>query len=413
MPGSDGGMPTAASTYNLLTISLLLGWILNPAVMASKIRVLYTGDPYPGVTPYIHMKVEPLLEVTPVQASTLHYAGISSDDIRRAIRVYMPRTYRSLVESYDVVIISDANTGSFTSDHHRWFKDSVSEGMGLVMVGGYESFGGVANYPSWENSPVADVLPVTVVPGLYWGGPMTIVNGEHVFMRSLPWSPNLEFMRNYESNIVKLRDGADLLAVVTIGSWGGRYYAGYENPFFSTWTYDNGTVFAMTGDWTPAGGWAFLRWDYLPDFVTNLMLYCAKRPVPQDLSLVHTLRKQVAMLGYRRLIAASLVDFIERFGADARKLLVALDEVDSARDRAAALYLDLNYAEALEAANDALRLMEEAELVAERSKREALLWIYLSEWLVVLSTCLICGFAVWALMVRHRLYREVGTTRFQ
>lgn len=403
---------TAPSTYNLLIIVLLLAWTLNPAVMASKVRVLYAGDPYPGVTPYIHMRIEPLLEVTPVQASTLHYAGISSDDIRRAIRVYMPRTYRSLVESYDVLIISDANTGSFGSDHHKWFKDGVSEGLGFVMVGGYETFGGVAGYPSWENTPVADVLPVSVVAGLYWGGPMTIVHQDHVLMRSLPWSPNLEFMRNYECNIVNLRDGADRLAVVTIGPWGGKSYAGHENPFFSTWTYANGTVFAMTGDWTPTGGWAFLRWDYLPDFVTNLMLYCANRPVPQDMSLVHTLRKQVAMLGYRRLVATSLVDFIEGFGADTRKLLAALDEVDAARDKVGALYLELNYVDALEAANAALILMDQAELVAERSKNEALFWIYLSEWLVVTSTCLLAGFVVWALMIRRRLYREVTTTRF-
>ncbi len=404
-------MRTAASKYSLLITVLVLAWNLNPAVMASKVRVLYTGDPYPGVTPYIHMRVEPLLEVTPVQASTLHYAGISRDDIRRAIRVYMPRTYRSLVESYDVLIISDANVGSFSSDHHRWFKDSVSEGLGFVMVGGYETFGGVAGYPSWENTPVADVLPVSVVQGLYWGGPMKIVNPEHVFMKSLPWRPNLDFMQNYQCNIVNLRDGADLLAVVTIGPWGSSY-SGYENPFYSTWTYVNGTVFAMTGDWTPDGGWVFLRWDYLPDFVTNLMLYCAKRPVPHDISLVHTLRKQMATLGYRRLMATSLVDFIEGFGADTGRLLAALDEVDAARDKLEGLYLDLDFVEALEAANAALSLMDQAELVAERSKNEALLWIYLSEWLAVTSTCLLAGLIVWALMIRRRLYRDVVTTRF-
>jgi len=404
-------MVPVANTYEPLIIVLLLGWTLNPAVMASKVRVLYTGDPYPGVTPYIHMRVEPLLEVTPVQASTLHYAGISSDDIRRAIRVYMPRTYRSLVEFYDVLIISDANVGSFSSDHHKWFKDGVSEGLGFVMVGGYETFGGVGGYPSWEDTPVADVLPVSVVQGLYWGGPMTIVDQEHVFMRSLPWRPNLPFMRDYQCNIVNLRDGADLLAVVTIGPW-GKSYAGHENPFFSTWTYAKGTVFAMTGDWTPDGGWVFLRWDYLPDFITNLMLYCANRPVPQDISLVHTVRKQVTMLGYRRLIATSLVDFIERFGADTRKLLAALDEVDAARDKVEALHLELNFVEALEAANAALSLMDQAELVAEKSKKEALLWIYLSEWLAVASTCLLCALVIWALMIRRRLYREVATTRF-
>jgi hypothetical protein len=57
--------------------------------------------------------------------------------------------------------------------------------------------------------------------------------------------------------------------------------------------------------------------------------------------------------------------------------------------------------------------MDQAEIVAEEVKNEALLWVYLTEWLSVSGTALIVGFVLWTLMVRRRLYREVETTTFR
>ncbi len=377
-----------------------------------KVSVLYTGDPYPGPTPYIHMKVEPLLHVTPVQASTAHHGGISAQDIRRAIRVYMPRSYESLVQSYQAVIISDANVGSFTSKHQSWFRKAVAEeGVGLVMIGGYETFGGAGGNPDWGATLVGEVLPVETVPGVYEPGKVTITDLDNLFMASLPWRPNLPFLQDYSSNIVGLRPGAQLLARSTI--MGGRPYAGWKNPFFSTWDYRNGTVFAMTGDWTLGGGWLFLEWEYLPDFATNLMLHCSKRSIPEDLDLVHTVRTRLSTLGYRRIIIFSLIDFVDTFGANPRKITAIVGEVDEAVAQASDLYLDQDFDGAVEAAGNASILMDRAEAVSEKVKDEALLWVYLSEWLVVTATSLICGFGLWTLMVRRRLYREVGTTEFR
>ena len=108
----------------LISIALLLLALAGTAQAQSRVFVLYTGDPYPGHTPYVHMKVEPMLAVTPIQASRDHYAGISEGDIKRAIRIYMPRTYASLIETFDVIIISDSNVGSFTSEQHLWLIQS-------------------------------------------------------------------------------------------------------------------------------------------------------------------------------------------------------------------------------------------------------------------------------------------------
>ena len=44
-------------------------------------------------------------------------------------------------------------------------------------------------------------------------------------------------------------------------------------------------------------------------------------------------------------------------------------------------------------------------------KDRALMWIYIIEWFTVTATLFISGFLLWTLMVRRRLYGEVGVTR--
>ena len=70
-------------TGKLILITVLLLALTGIVQAQSRVSVLYTGDPYPGHTPYIHMKVEPMLSVTPIQASRDHYAGISDSDKER------------------------------------------------------------------------------------------------------------------------------------------------------------------------------------------------------------------------------------------------------------------------------------------------------------------------------------------
>ncbi len=395
------------------TLALPLSVICLTVVCADqRISVLYTGDPYPGVTPYIHMKVEPLLRVTPIQASRDHYAGISQKDILRAIRVYMPRSYGSLIEGYHIVIISDSNAASFLPEQLRWFKRGIEEDeIGLIMIGGHETFGTNGQHPDWGLTPVGDVLPVDTIKGVYDGGPTRIVDMENPFIKSLPWRSDLDFLRNYACNVVQARGGSSILAISRIDR--GRYI-GWENPFFSTWDYaGKGRVFAMTGDWTPGGGWLLLQWEYLPDFVTNLMLYCTKRQMPPDLNVVHAIRTKFAQMGYRRMLIASLIDFVETFGANPRKILLVLADFEEAQSTATGLYIDQNYDLALASANDALSLLDEADRMADRVRNETLLWVYLSEWLAISATSMICGFLIWSLMVRRRFYKEIATTSYR
>ncbi|MGL4462379.1 MAG: VWA domain-containing protein, partial [Planctomycetia bacterium] len=61
--------------------------------------------------------------------------------------------------SFDVVVIGDCPASRFTGDELNKLRDLVTmNGVGLMMVGGYESFGP----GGWGNTPIADLLPVTV-----------------------------------------------------------------------------------------------------------------------------------------------------------------------------------------------------------------------------------------------------------
>jgi hypothetical protein len=46
-------------------------------------------------------------------------------------------------------------------------------------------------------------------------------------------------------------------------------------------------------------------------------------------------------------------------------------------------------------------------------KDRALAWVYVTEWLAITGTTMICGYVLWAIMVRRRLYRAVRVTRLE
>jgi uncharacterized membrane protein len=393
---------------------VLLGLSIMPACFSdgTKVSVLYTGEPYPGVTPYVFMLPEPLLDVTPVVASQDYLNFVFSlEEIKRAVRLYMPRNYASLESSYDVVILSDSNVASFTPDHHRWFREGVEVGgLGLVMVGGHETFGTHGSHADWGSTPTGEVLPVETLFGKIGTGKVSILDTGNEFMESLPWSPDLWFLRVYTSNIVRAKEGSKTLAIDAIFSGD---YQGWDNPFFSTWDPGEGRTFAFTGDWQYGWGVEFIKWDYAPDFVINLMLYLAQRRIPDDLELMHTLRSRLATLSYRRDMLESLMAFVERFGANPKMMEGATGRVDEARGLASQLYLAEEFEEALEAVDQALALMGEAEDVADKARNSALFWIYLTEWLTVTGTSLLCGVVLWTTMIRRRYYHDVGMTRFR
>ena len=366
-----------------------------------RIKVLYIGEPT-GSSPYPMFESDPLILPYPVRASTVVF---SVEIAKRSIRQYMPRTYDE-ISSYQVIILSDANAGVFTGNHMRWLQDSVSDrGSGLVMIGGYEAFGAMAGHTSWGGTPVDEILPVESLGGQWTegGGKVKILKTGHPFVASLPIRPGLDWIKNYEGNKVRLKEGADELA---------RLMAREPSPFWVTWKFDQGRTFAIAGDWTPGGGVVLMRWEYYGDLAINLMLYLSDNELPEDLQTVHQARNKFHEYRSSKAYLLAVMEFGEKFSANMNPVVEIIEEAELTYGDATQAYLDFDYAGSVELVDDSLQTLTRGSEKAFELKDQAMIWIYMIEWMAVTATFSICGFVVWTLMVRKRLYQEIKSTRF-
>jgi hypothetical protein len=107
----------------------------------------------------------------------------------------------------------------------------------------------------------------------------------------------------------------------------------------------------------------------------------------------------------------STIEFITRFGANTVPVEQIIARVDESIVELGEMYLDLKFEECRQLAEELISELHEASDLAIDLKNQALLWIYVAEWLAMTGTLMISGFVVWTLMVRRRLYREMGRTR--
>jgi uncharacterized membrane protein len=361
-----------------------------------RIRVIYLGDAWGGGSPYQHMILDPKLYVTPVPASSGHAGGMPN--ISRYIRIYVPRTYNRLVESQDVIILSDTVKTYYQIYHIKWFGDAVIEGgRGLVMVGGREIVDG-----EWWDSPVEKALPVEWIPlETFEGTPFRAIPTEppNDFLRSLPW----ETMPPYRGmNLATPKQGSRVLLQVE-----GEGY-----PVLVFWETGKGASVAHTPDWTPAWGVAiFTEWDYYADFIAHILYLAAGADIPEDVDLMHEIREEFYLYTIQWGIITGMIEFVDRFGANIRPLEEELRDVDDMKREASRLYIEQEYTDVLDLVREARLRIDDALDMAQEIKDKALLWIYITEATAVTGTLMISGIVIWALMIKRRLYREVRTTR--
>ena len=386
-----------------LTLSVLA---LPPGVSrkdpeTGRVRVLYIGD-YSASSPYPILAAEPLIDLSFAWPSAME--GVSREEARRMFRQYIPRTYQKLAEN-DAIIISDADVTIFEDRHYQWFKDAVmKDGSGLVMIGGNAGFGGRPN-PPWGPTVVQDILPVWCITGGWMGGRVEILRPDHELLSTLPLGKRWPWMQYYDGNEVRLKDGADELARL-VGP------TGKVNPFWATWDIGEGRCFAMTCDWTPAGGVVFMRWPYYGDFAVNLMMYLSKNPIPSDLETIHRARRMYVDYMSTRAYLFSVMEFAEKMGANMDPVAAIIARADEKHEESVKTYIAFDFSGALAILEDAMADLQSGVQKAMKLKDQAMFWIYVIEWATVTATLSLGGFTVWTLMVRRRLYREVARTRF-
>ncbi len=374
------------------------------------IRVLYIGAPFNTYCPYTIYRNDPLLSTTPISGM----AWLESTIVKRALRLYMPRT-RSEYSDYDVVGFDDATYEHFSPNTLVWMRDSLLEdGVGFFMGGGSGSFGGWANYMDWGLTPLQEVMPVECTPGRVEFSVNTVTRFEDDFIKSVPWEEFEDHDVFGMYNVVELKQGAVKLSDLSpVG--GGR-----TDPGWSWWDVGEGRFFAsptgfrgtLAGGTTSAGV-SFIHWKYYPDFVSNMAYFTAGLIPPSDSQLLHTTREKFGEIGYHMQMIIGTMEFVSRFGASMSKVDEKLAEAEESLAEAKASFVDLELEKSMKEAEHVLSLLEEADALAVEAKQTALFWLYLTEWLVITATLLICASVLWGLMVRRKLYKKVQATRVE
>ncbi len=370
--------------------------------MSGKARILYIGDCFGTRSlPYICMTREPLFVVTPIPSSTGRERV--EEEVRKLMRLYMPRTYAQHLAETDVVLLSAMERFYFTTDHLIWFrKGIVEEGQGMLMVGGYHTFGGKAPSPSWSGTAVAEVLPVNILDGEVWeiaAYTPVPVDPEDDFCSSLDWYRPQPF---YGMNVVTMKQSAREVL---------KRSRPPMHPLLVYWDVGKGSAIAHTPDWAPGWGEDFMKWSYFPDYVNNLMYYAARIGVPQDLELLHAVRSTLFAQQQERGIIRSLANFVESFGGNAGPIERELARISEMEAEAYRLYADQDFGAVMAKMDEVSRAAGEIKVRAMDLKNTTLVWVFAIEWLAVTGTLMMAGYALWALMVGRRLYREVAGTR--
>ncbi len=370
------------------------------------IRVIYIGQPF-AACPYQVYKFDPLISATPIAGNMY---GLPSTLVQRAMRLYMPRTKASMVASCDIIGLDDTTWYAFPPNTIQWMADACRDSaLGLFMAGGFESFGGGAGFPSWDATVLSEVMPVKCTSTYGPDGKTVVTAPDDAFIRSVPWDEYEQHNVFGGYNVVELKEGAhELSQVIRLGGTG----VGLRDPGWVWWDVGKGRFFASApGFRGGSAGRGFIRWKHYPDFVCNMVYFLAGLTPPSDINLLHATRQRFKDVYDETQVITGTIDFISKFGADTRKVDRKLSEADARLKEAKKHFVDLELVESKQIADEVFGMLQEAYDLALEARDLALFWIFITEWLVVSATGLICGFVVWTLMVKRRLYREVKVTR--
>ena len=155
-------------------------------------------------------------------------------------------------------IVSDYPSKNLSREAQQKIAGSVEGGSSLLMIGGWESFHGLAG--EYHEGPLADILPVVCKISddrVNWcQGVVPVVESEHEVLGELPWGEPPIFCG---FNQTKLRDGAQLVlsARMLIIRDTGITYMADKYPLLAFGSHGKGKTAALTTDLAPhwVGGW--------------------------------------------------------------------------------------------------------------------------------------------------------------
>ena len=407
------------SLSHTLILPLVLGILLSTSqVISLRTNLLLNGDVSPAESPLPYWFNTDF---------TVTYSMIPTNDqlwdpesVRRYIRLYTPRNKRDM-NRFDAIFHVESDFSVFTPKALQLFREATfTEGKPSFCSPPFD-----APYTySWVNSFMLDMCP-----------------------HDLSIEKNLENIQIQDSWSVVILTDRDLPPVLTMfkgfglekatGSGHIALYpklgatvwatmknafdpAGRENPpFMLSWRWGKGLVWAVAQDYdrdwwgVQSGlfGWDPRKNPVSPDIVLNMIYYSVGRQLPEDITIIHEIRMVYRSLSDDRELLLSILEFVQRFGAATSKIEARIDEIRSLEKEAELQFEEGMYDESLAALREASAGYGEIGNDALKLKNQAIFWVYVIEWSVVLSSCMICGSVLYTLMIGKRLYKQAATTR--
>ena len=366
-----------------------------------RVSVLLIGEFHKiDDTSWPMMRSDPRLVLTLVPAGDL----TSPDLTARFVRIYMPRRYEDLYEKFDVVYHFDFVPQALTDIQITWIHDAIrDQGLGFAMaeMGWYPSgdYWSGNDAEGWMNTILYQAYPCDIVIG--WR------KGARCFEKAID-SPLVD-LPGFEQAPLGIGGG---LHIARAGSTVHAYFKPKEKgvPAMVTGTYGTGKTFMTPTAWDLLPSIISYEWPFFIDFVVNPLYFVSGTPIPEDLLVVHKLRKSFLEYNTDKRMVVSLIEFLDKWGVSVRTVEGMLEEAGELRRSAEVAYLSNDYEQALGIVEDATAGILEILESSGKLKKQALFWVYLIEWSVVTGTLMISGTVLWFLMMRRGLYKEIGVT---
>jgi hypothetical protein len=395
-----------------------------------RIRVLLVGQ----VTPEYcsapgWFDSEPIMEYILVPTKLIYVMRL--EEARRFVRLYFPRS-RKAIESYDFQM--------FINPYFEPFTPAQIENMRLAILetgrSAFQTLGGLTidwltvNW-FWVISTLAHAFPNDPMEYDLWNlnkkyclpGYTQDLGGGSYYRVQVSRDPSLppvltmflplgiEQVRGYGAIVIMTPEQGSRLWASAIGAYPAL---APTVPWLLSWDYGEGTTWSVADDidcpwWS--GTLKPSEQKYGFDILMNIVLWTLGEPLPEDIVLVNWARQGFQAYQKEGNDMLVLLDFVERFGANTNVVLREKTDLDAVVEAAKIMHLNRDYQGALEETKQARRQLVELQKKAINLKDNALFWVYVIEWAVVSATSLLTGLTIYYIMVKRRVYREVGLTR--
>lgn len=406
----------------LVTAVLCLLLMLSSVAGETRLSLLLIGHVVPSYNPVTtFLDPDPSVRYTIVPTSESNALPLTESEAKRFVKQYFPRTYEGL-SSYDFIIYSIPYILPLTNTQIRWLRQAVNEGScpSLTDQGGLRMDVQYAQF--WVDAGMSDLFANDAEKVLQSGKVAYSQAGYHLQVNTnaghqvlLPLVPlGLERIPALGLFHTIPKEGAVTIAWAD-GHFGELPGAPDQAPWLIYYQYGKGSTWTLCDNFVNPFWcgmyYGKVRGDLQTDVLMNIIWHSAGWSLPGDAMLVHKMRIEFRNYIERRSLQVSVAEFVDRLGASLVPVEAILGHADQAKLEAEELYLDQRYEEASSRLSVAFDLLSQAAEVSLEQKRRALVWVYVIEWAAVSGTLMICGLAVYTLMIRRRYYRDVRTTR--